>query len=329
MTRAKDIANIISDANFGGTLDVTGETTLATHLNMGDGDKIKLGASADLQIYHDGTHSFISDEGTGNLIIKGSNELLLATTAGQDILKGTTGGDVKIYHNNAEKLATASTGVTVTGNVVINGGVVKGERGTASAPPFTFSDDLDTGMFNISNAHLGFAVGGSERARIHSNGVVSASAGVALGVGTANTASNVLDDYEEGTWTPTLSGATSGTRVISSGFKAVYTKVGNLVTAHMVAGIGGLTGSASGGARLGGLPFNYNGSNNEIMGKVHVTEVNLPAGIIDCTLLSATSGTSNVCFFVNMFDDANHGELGLSAFDENSSLRIVVTYHAV
>ena len=152
-------------------------------------------------------------------------------------------------------------------------------------------------------------------------------AGIHLGV-TSATASNLLDDYEEGTWTPTLTGATSGTRAIDSGFKAVYTKVGNLVTAHMVAGIGGLTGSASGGARLGGLPFNYNGSNNEIMGKVHVTDVDLPSGIIECTLLSASSGTTNVCFFVNMFDNAGHGELGLSAFDGDSSLRIVVTYHA-
>ena len=40
MTRAKDISKIVSDANFGGTLDVAGETTLATHLNMGDGDVI-------------------------------------------------------------------------------------------------------------------------------------------------------------------------------------------------------------------------------------------------------------------------------------------------
>jgi hypothetical protein len=43
MTRAKDISKIVSDANFGGTLDVTGETTLQIHLNMGDRDMIKLG----------------------------------------------------------------------------------------------------------------------------------------------------------------------------------------------------------------------------------------------------------------------------------------------
>src|SRR6056300_1616117 len=50
-----------------GTLNVQGETTLQTHLNMGDNDIIKLGDSADLQIYHDASNSIIKDTGTGNL----------------------------------------------------------------------------------------------------------------------------------------------------------------------------------------------------------------------------------------------------------------------
>jgi len=82
-----------------------------------DNAKAMFGAGSDLQIYHDGTHSYVSDEGTGNLILRGSNELLLGTTAGEDILKGTTDGDVKIYHNNVEKFATTSGGVTVTGDI--------------------------------------------------------------------------------------------------------------------------------------------------------------------------------------------------------------------
>ena len=46
---------------FSGTLGVTGETTLATHLNLGDSDRIKLGAGSDLQLYHDGTDSYITN----------------------------------------------------------------------------------------------------------------------------------------------------------------------------------------------------------------------------------------------------------------------------
>jgi hypothetical protein len=137
---------------------------------------------------------------------------------------GTTNLDVV----DIDGAVDMASGLTVTGNIVINSGVVRGERGTEAAPPFTFSDDLDTGMFNISNADLGFTVGGTERARIHANGVVSASAGVALGVGTANTASNVLDDYEEGTYVPTVTSAT-GT-ITTASATGIYTKVGRLVT---------------------------------------------------------------------------------------------------
>jgi len=49
------------EVDVGGTLDVTGETTLATHLNLGDSDRIKLGAGSDLQLYHDGTDSYITN----------------------------------------------------------------------------------------------------------------------------------------------------------------------------------------------------------------------------------------------------------------------------
>jgi hypothetical protein len=53
----------------------------------------------------------------------------------------------------------------------------------------------------------------------------TASKGIYLGVTTA-TAANLLDDYEEGTWTPAITGATGVTNLEGS-----YTKVGNIVTA--------------------------------------------------------------------------------------------------
>jgi len=63
--------------------------------------------------------------------------------------------------------------IDASGDLIKVGGVIKGERGTAAAPPYTFSDDTDTGMFNISNADLGFSVGGTERMRIHASGAVT------------------------------------------------------------------------------------------------------------------------------------------------------------
>jgi hypothetical protein len=74
----------------------------------------------------------------------------------------------------------------------------------------------------------------------------------------ASTNANTLDDYEEGTWTPTL--ITTGTNFTSVTYNAVtsgkYTKIGNMV---YVQGIMETTavvkGSASGFPLIGGLPF--------------------------------------------------------------------------
>jgi prepilin-type processing-associated H-X9-DG protein len=94
-----------------------------------------------------------------------------------------------------------------------------------------------------------------ERVRIHSEGVMSASAGVALGVGTANTASNVLDDYEEGTFTMGMADS-SGNALTMNGTYAVmhYTKIGNMVHIN---GLPVVTSIASAGSdvRITGLPF--------------------------------------------------------------------------
>ena len=65
-----DISGIpILNVNSSGAVDIDGT------LNLGDSDKIQLGASQDLQIYHDGTHSYITEVGTGDLIISADNEL--------------------------------------------------------------------------------------------------------------------------------------------------------------------------------------------------------------------------------------------------------------
>ena len=119
MTRAKDISKILTDADISGTLDVTGETTLATHLNLGDNDKIKLGASGDLEIYHDGSNSYISDEGTGHLYLRGTNLRLANTSGSENYLVATDGGGVTINHTGNVKLTTTSSGATVTGDLEV------------------------------------------------------------------------------------------------------------------------------------------------------------------------------------------------------------------
>ena len=103
--------------NIASTLGVTGIVTLANNLVMGDDDKIVLGAGSDLQIYHDGSNSYVDDTGTGNLNLKGQNLKLLGSND-DTLVFAQQGGAVTLYHNNAAKFASTATGVQVTGTAL-------------------------------------------------------------------------------------------------------------------------------------------------------------------------------------------------------------------
>jgi len=65
---------------------------------------------------------------------------------------------------------------------------------------------------------------------------------------------NKLDDYEEGTWTPTLTFGGSDTGITYSNQIGRYTKIGNQVTLHCYLRTSSL-GTATGVAKILGLPF--------------------------------------------------------------------------
>ena len=96
-----------------------GEVTL-THvhnqgLRMEDSDKLTFGAGDDLELYHDGSNSYIKDSGTGALISWASANYIRGSS-GEDMIKATTGGAVEAYYANAKKFETTSGGGTLTGS---------------------------------------------------------------------------------------------------------------------------------------------------------------------------------------------------------------------
>ena len=91
-------------------------------LSFGDSDKAIFGAGSDLQIYHDGSNSYVRDAGTGNLIVRGTNLQLRGNTTNELFMNCVENGAVNLYFDNAAKLATTSTGVNVTGTVTATGG---------------------------------------------------------------------------------------------------------------------------------------------------------------------------------------------------------------
>ncbi|AEZ65685.1 virion structural protein and packaging [Cyanophage S-TIM5] len=79
-----------------------------------DSGRFTAGSSNDLQIYHDGSNSYVEDVGTGALIMKGSTVRIRSTT-NENMLSASQNGAISLYYDNSVKLETTSTGIDVTG----------------------------------------------------------------------------------------------------------------------------------------------------------------------------------------------------------------------
>ena len=85
---------------------------------FGDNKKALFGTGSDLKIYHDGSNSYIEDEGTGSLFIRSEADLRLQSFYGtEDFLKAQKNGAVTLYWANLTRLATSNAGVDVTGKL--------------------------------------------------------------------------------------------------------------------------------------------------------------------------------------------------------------------
>ena len=247
---------------------------------FGDGD--------DLRIYHDGSNSWVTDNGAGSLKIRstaGSGQIL-GTTSNDNMAVFTVDGASELYYDNSKKFETKSDGIDVTGEVqcdsldvdgaaVVDGKITLGAShtggevlrvGKSSGTSYLgfhnggthvgfvgYADQLVVGgasdEFAVrSQDDLLFAAGGNtEKVRITSNG---------LTFNGDTAAANALDDYEEGTWTPTAN-SYNGTLSVNS---ATYVKIGQLCFVHAYVSFSNTTDGDI--IIIGGLPFTAFGINN-------------------------------------------------------------------
>tara|TARA_Y200000002_G_scaffold250646_1_gene207678 strand:- start:256 stop:1083 length:828 start_codon:yes stop_codon:yes gene_type:complete len=183
--------------------------------------------------------------GSGNITL--SNSLASATVAG-DLAVDTNVLKVDST-NNRVGIGTASPGRKLELNNGGTGAFVTFTDGVATN--FTFkTDGNQVGTFGTEagSTHLGFMASGTERARIHSSGVMSVSNGIELGSGLDATAANVLDDYEEGSFVPILKHEIGDALTVgyASNFThGRYTKIGTLVTFQLTIDVDSVSGGAS------------------------------------------------------------------------------------
>ena len=123
-----------------------------------DNAKLQIGASQDLQLYHDGSHSFVENT-TGLLILQDTSgiylrtdDLRLQSSGGSETYATLTkDGAVALNFDNSQKFTTTSTGATVNGSLTVTGNIVLGDSGGASDDRLVFGAGTDLSIFHNGN----------------------------------------------------------------------------------------------------------------------------------------------------------------------------------
>ena len=239
-----------------------------------DTGKYECGSSGDLQIYHNGTDSFVKTI-TGNLkLFVGNEQALIAKP----------NGAVELYFDDAKKLETKAEGIAIQ----------SGQRECN----LTLANDALTWKIvnydygNNGTDHLGFHDGTADRLIIHDTGD-----GISFNGDTA--AANALGDYEYGSWTPSFNALSTGS--ITTNY-AKYVKVGHLV--HVTFYVSISSGSTNNFEMS--MPFansNANGSWNPITLQRSASSVDICVGRVQensTTLIIPTAVGDTALTYANL-----------------------------
>ena len=112
------LSNIVEDTTpqLGGNLDVNTKNIIFGDSAGASDDRLVFGAGSDLSIYHDGTNSSI-DNDTAALIFRSDQYRFRDKDDGDTFVNFIHDGAVELYHDNAKKIETTSSGATVTGTL--------------------------------------------------------------------------------------------------------------------------------------------------------------------------------------------------------------------
>ena len=152
--KASFIPDMVSDTSpqLGGNLDTNGND-----IQFGDSDLLSFGAGQDLQIQHNGSGSFITDAGTGDLHIRTDTNLNIQNAAGSESKAVfTTDGAVELYHNDSKKIETTIAGVDVTG--------------TVQGDSFTLDNGSNDWTVTVSSNKLRFNYAGTAKMELDTSG---------------------------------------------------------------------------------------------------------------------------------------------------------------
>ena len=110
-----DVVALTLDMSAAGKALFNSGAAFNGNVDFADNAKIVVGSGDDLQIYHNGSNSYIQDSNSSSDLLIQSNNIVLEKTDGENMIHCAGDGAVQLYHNGSSKLATTSTGVDITG----------------------------------------------------------------------------------------------------------------------------------------------------------------------------------------------------------------------
>ena len=135
-----ELATFTGNIDANGSLDVDGHTeldnlgvsgisTFSDNVRLLDNDRLQIGNSQDLELFHNGTNSHIRNN--NGILVLNANSLLLQSLA-ETYLSATANQAVELYYDNVKKLSTDIGGVQITGVTTSSGGFSGNLSGTAT-----------------------------------------------------------------------------------------------------------------------------------------------------------------------------------------------------
>jgi len=153
----KKLETTSSGATLSGYLNVpTGDSGYGSA--FGDNVKAGFGDVSDLQIYHDGSHSYIADTGTGDIVLKSDTTRIINAAGTENIARFIEDGAVELYHNSLKMCETTANGLKVQGPEGGDGIIqIYADEGDDDADFWRLHSEADSSLFSIQNYKNGSA----------------------------------------------------------------------------------------------------------------------------------------------------------------------------
>ena len=114
-------SNFSADVAFDGTggQNITFDKSESAFI-FNDNAKAVFGTSQDgLKIFHNGSHSFLEDSGTGNLFVK-TNQISIENAAGNaSLITAVESGAVSLFFNGSKKIESTANGMRIPDDVYL------------------------------------------------------------------------------------------------------------------------------------------------------------------------------------------------------------------